>query len=392
MLIKLGPLQTLVWLSCYGLTLLRIGMIFPQFLALASQNKIVFAYPFVCLCSVLWSHTPSASLVAGIQLMMTCIIATFLGWRYSLTVITRAIAVIFSVAAALSLLHWATGVFPWPAFSRAGGLAGIFSHKSMLGLRMLICALAIIALWLMPQRTIPRRAKRLLALAMAMVLPCLVLSQSATALLLLPAMAYILVFLCRDRTPPLIVVLMFLGAMAVFAIAPLALTLLGYDPLTFVLDAVGKDATLTGRTELWHVAGLVIEDHPFLGVGFMSFWKAPEFAVLRLATQHAGAVTSSAFHNVVLEVLVSTGPLGFLALAGLILAGLGRLFVLLSVTRSVVAGFAIVLLVTLVSTSMLSPALYRAHDFAMVMAVMFVVSAQQDLRSARAAMGAARET
>lgn len=387
MLVKLGPVQTLSWLLCYGLTLLRIGMIFPQFLALAAGNKIVFVYPFICLSSVLWSSAPSESLVGGIQLLMTCIIATFLGWRYSLTLIIRAVAVILSVAAALSLLHWATGIFPWPAFTRAGGLAGIFSHKSMLGLRVLIAALAILALWLMPTRTISRVSKRWLLLAMAMVLMSLALSQSATALLLLPAMAYVLFFLCRDRTPPMVVVLLFVGAMVIFAIAPLVLTVLGYDPVTFVLNAVGKDATLTGRTEIWEVAGEVIGEHPILGVGFGAFWKASEFSVLRLATQHAGAITSSSFHNFALEILVSTGPLGLLAVAGLIGAGLYRLAALLSLTGSVAAAIGIVLLLTLVATSFLGPALYRGHDFAMVMVVMLVVSAREDMRTARAALG-----
>lgn len=390
MLLRFGPAQTLSWLLCYGLTLLRIGMIFPQFLALAGRNRIVFAYPFLCLSSVLWSAAPSESLVGGIQLLMTCLIATFLGWRYSLTLILRALAVILSLGAALSLLHWATGIFPWPVFTRAGGLAGIFSHKSMLGLRVLIAALAILALWLMPTRTISRRSKLWLLPAMAMVLMALALSQSATALLLLPAMAYVLFFLCRDRTPPLMIVLLFVGAMVIFAIAPLVLTLLGHDPLTFVLNAVGKDATLTGRTEIWEVAGEVIGAHPVLGVGFGAFWKAQEFSVLRLATQHAGAITSSSFHNFALEILVSTGPLGLLAVAGLIGTGLSRLATLLSRTGSVAAAIGIVLMLTLVATSFLGPALYRGHDFAMVLVVMLVVSAQEDLRAAHAALGRGR--
>ena len=58
------------------------------------------------------------------------------------------------------------------------------------------------------------------------------------------------------------IIALFVGAMVIFAIAPLVLTVLGYDPVTFVLNAVGKDATLTGRTEIWEVAGEVIGEHP----------------------------------------------------------------------------------------------------------------------------------
>ncbi|MAE91659.1 MAG: hypothetical protein CMI67_19110, partial [Pelagibaca sp.] len=133
--------------------------------------------------------------------------------------------------------------------------------------------------------------------------------------------------------------------------------------------------------------GEAIGEHPVLGVGFGAFWKASEFSVLRLATQHAGAITSSSFHNFALEILVSTGPLGLLAVAGLIGAGLYRLAALLSLTGSVAAAIGIVLLLTLVATSFLGPALYRGHDFAMVMVVMLVVSAREDMRTARAALG-----
>ena len=45
-----------------------------------------------------------------------------------------------------------------------------------------------------------------------------------------------------------------------------------FDPVSQVLGAFGKDATLTGRTVLWNYATEEIARHPLLGVGHGGFW------------------------------------------------------------------------------------------------------------------------
>ena len=38
------------------------------------------------------------------------------------------------------------------------------------------------------------------------------------------------------------------------------------------LGAFGKDATLTGRTEIWAQARVAWDENPILGVGYQQFW------------------------------------------------------------------------------------------------------------------------
>lgn len=45
---------------------------------------------------------------------------------------------------------------------------------------------------------------------------------------------------------------------------------------TASLDSVGKETTLTGRTALWQMMGSEIARHPWLGIGYGSFWLGLE--------------------------------------------------------------------------------------------------------------------
>ena len=50
-------------------------------------------------------------------------------------------------------------------------------------------------------------------------------------------------------------------AFVVFALSP-----------DLILGFLGKDATLTGRTDLWEFVKICISQRPLLGWGFSAFW------------------------------------------------------------------------------------------------------------------------
>lgn len=380
MLVQLGKIQSLAWLVCYGAALLRVIMVWPYYLALIGRNRLLLAYPAACMASVLWSAARGDSLVLSVQLSMTILIASYLGWRYSLNAITRMIAVVISVGVGLSLLHWAVHVFPWPVYTRAGGLAGLFSHKNMLGQRIIFGVVAILTIWLMRRSEADARLKLAFAVPMAMMLLALALSKSMTSVLMVPAVSGLLLLLMARRVPSVVAIpAIGLTALAI-AIGPVALSLAGTDPVEAVLNSVGKDATLTGRTRIWEVATQVIAEHPVLGVGYGAFWRAGEFANARLITEHAGATTSKSFHNFMLEILVAAGWPALIAMLATIFETLRRLVRLYVAQGSAAAAGGIAMLFAILVTSLLGPSLYRGHEFMIVLLVIFMVSAQEDLR------------
>jgi len=63
-------------------------------------------------------------------------------------------------------------------------------------------------------------------------------------------------------------------AVHLLVLAGICVGLLGYvffDAQSYALEALGRDATLTGRTELWHEL-LQMRINPWIGTGFESFW------------------------------------------------------------------------------------------------------------------------
>jgi O-antigen ligase len=83
---------------------------------------------------------------------------------------------------------------------------------------------------------------------------------------------------------------------------------------------LGKDRTLTGRTDLWAVAISMIEHRPWLGYGYSAFWRdgapgpaAAFWAAVGWRTPHS--------HNGFIDLTLDLGLLGLLLfLTGLVTA------------------------------------------------------------------------
>lgn len=378
MLVQTGRVQSLAWMLCYALVAVRIASLWPHYLALVKRNKLIFAYPIVCLASVVWSVSWVDSLVFAFQLTMTVVIASFLGWRYSLFALTKAVAFVLALGALLSLLHWATGIFPWPVYAKSGALLGLYSQKNMLGQRTVFVVIAILTLWAMPATRIRSGLKLAMILPLFLTIFALFLAKSTTPTLLLPAVVILWLFLSRHLVPSIVFIPTFGLGVLVLALGPLLLSANGIDPVQTILDAVGKESTLTGRTLIWDVARGVYADHPFLGVGYRAFWHTPQFLNEQLATEYAGAVTSDSFHNFILEILVSAGWPGLIAMLSLIAATIWRLSRLYSEAHSAEAAGFLVMVVIMVALSLLGTSLFRGHEFMLVLMVAVMVSTQED--------------
>jgi len=88
------------------------------------------------------------------------------------------------------------------------------------------------------------------------------------------------------------------------------------DTGTGLLTTVGRDATLTGRTEIWKEV-LAADTSPILGAGFESFWLAAPLD--RPGSGWSFHVNEA--HNGYLEVYLNLGWVGVVLLAALIVAG-----------------------------------------------------------------------
>ena len=88
-----------------------------------------------------------------------------------------------------------------------------------------------------------------------------------------------------------------------------------------MVTALGKDPTLTGRTEIWSLL-LGLHTNPWIGTGFESFWLGPRLEKMYAALPNLPINTA---HDGYLEVYLNLGWIGICFIAILLVAGYTRI-------------------------------------------------------------------
>jgi O-antigen ligase len=194
---------------------------------------------------------------------------------------------------------------------------GVTQSKNGLGYNCLIFGLS--TLWLVLEtfrrKDNPYRHRQLLAhgVVLLMVLWLFRLANSATSMACFVLGAAIILVLSTNRRPAVV------HCLVVGALSAALLGYLVFDAHTYVLQAFGRDETLTGRTEIWSEV-LQLQDAPFLGVGFESFW-------LGSRAEHMWKLywwKPNQAHNGYLETYLSLGWVGLLLFTTLLVTGYVR--------------------------------------------------------------------
>jgi O-antigen ligase len=85
-----------------------------------------------------------------------------------------------------------------------------------------------------------------------------------------------------------------------------------------VLETIGRNSTLTGRTEIWKQL-LNFAENPFLGAGFQSFWVGDQLQKIWASGGYLAGINES--HNAYIEVFLNLGWIGLALLLVLLVAG-----------------------------------------------------------------------
>ena len=90
----------------------------------------------------------------------------------------------------------------------------------------------------------------------------------------------------------------------------------GIDINAVVAEAVGRNPTLTGRTDIWKVL-LNMHTNPLVGTGYQSFWLGPR---LQWVWNQPGIGRINETHNGYLDIYLNLGLIGLFLLAGFLVA------------------------------------------------------------------------
>jgi O-antigen ligase len=254
-------------LPAYAVTLLLLSRHLGALLLLMRRNIAFIMLLALAFISILWSISGSVSLVRAIALAMSSTLACLIALRFSSHQFALLVAIVFgsSVFASLALALVAPGVASMPASDAAAGLRGVFLHKNVLGWCSAVTLLA--GFVLLRERIAPRICAFALVGASAV---CLIASNSATGLVAAIAAVALVLFYSAFRRQRdagrFMLLLVSLGAAA--------LLVLGFGALVApALEALGRDATLTGRTILWEPIDAEIGRNILLGFGYQAFWS-----------------------------------------------------------------------------------------------------------------------
>lgn len=313
----------LLWI---GLLVLSAGIICWRaalaWLLLRLLNPYLLLFAALAVCSIAWSIDPSLStrrLVRVGTIMLVCVAFVLAAWhaqRYQ-NVVRPILTLMLVGSIGFGLAYPSLAIHQQSAAELAGAWRGLANHKNGLG------GLASITLILWVHAGLTREVRLAPALAgSAVAVTCLVLSRSSTSM---AASAFVLFFLLASLWSPqvlrrylpqlvgVLVVTILVYALAILDLVP-GLSLL-LTPITALTD---KDATFTGRTQIWSILAEHVRQRPLLGSGYGAYWTAGavpgtesfEF-MLRMRNFYPGSA-----HNGYLEVVNDLGWVGLACLLG----------------------------------------------------------------------------
>lgn len=235
-----------------------------QFSIAIGRNLLLPVILFLPFLSVLWSVGPSTTLRRAIGLLFTVLLAYALAIRFTPRQLLLIVFATLGVCILLSVAMLAVS----PALAHTpgdGAMRGIFINKNSLG--WYACLMLLVATTVFLDGTLGlRRVASVLLLAGAI---CLAGSGSMTAMIATGSAYFLIAFyilLQRTRGISRVVIVLISIQVSVGALVML------HEFLVPLLEALGKDATLTGRVPLWELVDLQIADRLLLGYGYQSFW------------------------------------------------------------------------------------------------------------------------
>jgi exopolysaccharide production protein ExoQ len=265
---------------------------------LSMQMKLVTSFPILALALSPLSQLPNRTISSGTLLLGSILLIYYVMSRYALEQVLE-LFLVLGTATMMASMVFAVAL-PQYGLDQMGGHSnawkGIFSAKNYLG--NLALFFLTVAVSYRP-RTAFFRSVRFSQIVFC--LTAIAFSRAATAYLL--TAVYVVYFVIlrnlrrfRKKDYFLVCVIFAVALSAVIAVVMLW--------PGFLFELLGKDVTLTGRTDIWGAVLDSILKRPLLGYGYQAFWlglQGESYHVI-LAVSWMLAQAQSGFLDVVLEV------------------------------------------------------------------------------------------
>jgi O-antigen ligase len=295
-------LQIFLNLAMVAVSLSLFGRGVQRTRTISTGGILAITFSFLLILSTAWSIDPSITLRRGFLYLFFVLGLIGMAANLKREELMSVLIDAFFFSAVVSIVLVA--VAPSTAFMGSGApdnpwaMRGLFSHKNVLGEVMVAGALVSV------HRFREGGKGRLWSAVQCLTfLLVAIASKSATSLLIIlyiyAASALIMLYR-RGGSARAIALLLTAFLVPGAVVADLA--------QNYVLSLLGKDPTLTGRTELWAIVTSEIFDRPLQGWGFFAFWDASNPVANDISASLGWEVPNA--HNGLLEMLLETGFVG----------------------------------------------------------------------------------
>lgn len=290
----------LVWCSSAIFVLIS----WQAVVARIAQTPLLWGFTLFVLASSLWSISPDFVQLINREVMQMSTFALFVVVRFSFCQQLRLITFCFGLGAVLSALM-AIGLpsFGPHTIDHVGAWKGIYDYKNILGSIMIM---GLLSFYLSTTKTSFQRWYRWAGCGLCVGL--IWLCTSKTSLLLSLMMVGLVQFLRRYR---------WWGSWSI-ALTSLGLPLAACSGFLLLanwvmfVDSLGKDPTISGRTQIWSAILYYIWERPFWGFGRGAFWESGSVYAMRAGERVGHKYIPPHGHNEFLDLLLDVGFIGLI--------------------------------------------------------------------------------
>ncbi|NJL64251.1 MAG: O-antigen ligase family protein [Methylacidiphilales bacterium] len=270
------PYSPILFLGIYAVTCLLIFLQWNSFVRVATQNIWIWLVVAIAIASMYWTVAPDITSRRSILLLGTSLFGVYMAMRFTLREQLQLLAVALGLVAVMSCVFAIALPFYGTMTVQEGGIhagawRGVMTHKNIFGRLMVLSNLVFLFVALgKPISPVSKGSWQSLAWVLyGLSVALIVLSTSKTALISFIVLTIILLLYRSWRLnysqliPLTIAVILVLGSAAILV----------FDNINVIAGAVGRDLTLTGRTDIWQVMLDKLADRPLTGYGFNAFWR-----------------------------------------------------------------------------------------------------------------------
>lgn len=295
-----SSLIRIIYFLIYLVTLVLLVLRWKKTLYFLRKDFWLYSLILLSAVSIIWSFEASTTLKNSFSLINSSLFGLYFASRYSLKQQLHLLAWNFAIIIILSFV-FAIALPKYGIQSDLDGSKwrGVFTHKNGLGARMVTSSMTFFILGYQTQR---RSWLFWAGFSLSILLLRLSASGSSLVNLLMIILAFFAFQIWRWSYQFMVPTLIMMATISQSLYFWLS------SDANVLFSAIGKDATLTGRTELWPLVIDKIWKHPWLGYGYGGFWQGwnGESADIWLAA----AWTPNHPHNGYLALCLDLGLLG----------------------------------------------------------------------------------